>query len=490
MSNNYLILLPILLPVLCGACLPLLKLKGKTLDWTAFGVALVTLLLTLAVTLGQDSQLTLFHTTDFMVTRFKVDDLSRLFAILTAFMWMLAIMFSFEYMEHEGHKNRFYIWMLASLGVSVALPLAGNMFTLYMTYELLTLFSMPLVIHSYQPDAMQAAKKYLAFSFFGAGLVLTGFFFLNHFSNSLEFVAGGSLNMEAVAEHPTVVAIAALLMFVGFSVKAGMFPLHAWLPTAHPVAPAPASALLSGVITKAGVVAIIRVIFYLFGWKFMAGSWVQYVLLAVTLCSVFLGSMLAFRETHFKKRLAYSSVSQLSYVLFGIILLSATGMEGALMHVIAHSAIKVTLFFVAGVVIYKAEVHDVEEMRGMGKSMPITMWCFTLCSLGLIGIPPTTGYVSKWFLAQGALGLPNQVLAYAGPIVLLTSAVLTAGYLIPVFASAFFPGKDFDYGSLKKLEPGWTTLAPMVVLTVLTVAVGMFPGQILDFFGKITGMLF
>lgn len=488
--NNYLLILPILFPMITGAFLAMFKLKGKSLDYTTLGISVVTLLLTVVAVYSGEPGVDLIHVTDTLCMKLRVDNIGRLFSILASFMWVLAIMYSFEYMEHEGHKTRFYSFMLLSLGVSVGLPISGNIFTMYMFYEMLTVLSMPLVIHSYSKDAINAGKKYLMFSFFGASLVLTGFLFLTHFGTSLDFTVGGVLDMVKVNAHPTFVLILFVLMFIGFSVKAGMFPLHAWLPTAHPIAPAPASALLSGVITKAGVVAIIRVTFYLFGAEFISGTWAQTGLLVLTLVSVFMGSMLAYKEQHFKRRLAYSSVSQLSYVLFGIIILSSTGMTGALMHVIAHSAIKVTLFFVAGVMIFKAHIHNVDEVRGLGKSMPITMWCYALVSLGLIGIPPTTGYVSKWFLAQGSLGLANQIIAYGGVIVLLVSALLTAGYLIPIFTEAFFPGKDFDYSTVKKLEPGLPTLIPMIVLTIITLVVGMFPGPVLGFISNITKLLF
>ncbi|MBQ9625053.1 MAG: proton-conducting membrane transporter [Clostridia bacterium] len=476
--------------MITGAFLAMFKQKGRNLDYTALGIAVITLGLTLLAVFSGEPGVDLVHITDLMCLKLRVDDIGRLFAILTSFMWVMAIMFSFEYMDHEGHKTRFYSFMLLSLGVSVGLPMAGNIITTYTFYELLTVLSMPLVIHSYSREAIEAGKKYLMYSFFGASLVLTGFLFLNHFGTTLDFTPGGVLDMAKVAGRENLVLLLFVLMFIGFSVKAGMFPLHAWLPAAHPIAPAPASALLSGVITKAGVVAIIRVTFYLFGADFVSGTWAHTGLLALSLVSIFLGSMLAYKENHFKRRLAYSSVSQLSYILFGIIILSTNGLTGALMHVVAHSAIKVTLFFVAGVLIFKAEIHHVDEVTGLGKSMPITMWCYSLVSLGLIGIPPTTGYVSKWFLAQGSLGLANQVLAYGGAAILLISALLTAGYLIPIFTDAFFPGKDFDYSSVKKLEPGVTTLAPMIILTAITLLVGMFPGPVLAFISNITKLLF
>lgn len=476
--------------MITGAFLAMFKQKGRNLDYTVLAISVTTFVLTLLAVYSGEPGVDLIYVTDLLCMKLRVDDVGRLFAILTSFMWVMAIMFSFEYMDHEGHKTRFYSFMLLCLGVSVGLPLSGNIFTMYMFYEMLTVLSMPLVIHSYSKEAINAGKRYLMFSFFGASLVLTGFLFLNYFGTTLDFTAGGVLDMVKVSQNPTLVLVLFVLMFIGFSVKAGMFPLHAWLPTAHPIAPAPASALLSGVITKAGVVAIIRVTFYLFGAEFISGTWAHTGLLVLTLVSVFLGSMLAYKEQHFKRRLAYSSVSQLSYILFGIIILSTNGLTGALMHVIAHSAIKVTLFFVAGVMIFKAEIHHVDEVTGLGKSMPITMWCYSLVSLGLIGIPPTTGYVSKWFLAQGSLGLANQIIAYGGAIVLLISALLTAGYLIPIFTEAFFPGKDFDYSSVKKLEPGMTTLIPMLVLTAITVLVGMFPGPVLGFISNVTKILF
>ena len=181
--NNYLLLLPILFPMITGAFLAMFKLKGKTLDYTALGIAGVTFVLTLVAVLGGDSSLTLMSVTDLLTIKLSVDNLGRMFSLLSAFMWVLAVMFSFEYMHHEGHQTRFYSFMLINLGICVGLPLAANIFTLYMFYELLTVLSLPLVIHSFSKDAMQAGKKYLMYSFFGAGLVLVGFLFLNHLNS-------------------------------------------------------------------------------------------------------------------------------------------------------------------------------------------------------------------------------------------------------------------------------------------------------------------
>lgn len=246
-----------------------------------------------------------------------------------------------------------------------------------------------------------------------------------------------------------------MLMLVGFGVKAGMFPMHAWLTTAHPVAPAPASAILSAVIVKAGVLAIVRVVYYIFGVSFLKETWVQTVWMVLSLLTIFMGSMLAYREPVLKKRLAYSTVSQLSYILFGLSVMNAGAVTGSLLHVLCHGFIKAALFLCAGAVIYMTGKTKVEELRGIGKEMPLLMWCYTIASLGLIGIPPTGGFISKWYLAEGALSSSMAGFNWIGPVILLVSALLTAGYLLPVTIYGFFPGADFDYENLrKKNHPG------------------------------------
>jgi len=280
------------------------------------------------------------------------------------------------------------------------------------------------------------------------------------------------------------------LAFIGFGCKAGMWPLHAWLPTAHPVAPAPASALLSGVITKAGVLAIIRITYFTFGMDFVYGSWVHTTLMCMTLFTVFMGSMLAFKEKLLKRRLAYSTVSQVSYVLFGLTILSATGFMGAMLHIIFHAVIKNVLFLAAGAIIYKTHKTYVYELKGIGKAMPITMWCFTIASLALVGIPPTAGVVSKWYLAMGGITSIHPVLGTVGAGILLVSALLTGGYLITIFATAFFPGANFDYKSLKSTEPNALMTVPLIILSACCVIFGMFPIPLMNFISKIAAPLF
>ena len=336
------------------------------------------------------------------------------------------------------------------------------------------------MLHSGSREANMAGLLYLFFSLCGVYMALFGLYFVSKYGNTLTFSEGGVINQELAAGHTGLLLVAAFVMILGFSVKAGMFPMHACLSAAHPVAPAPASAVLSAVIVKAGVLGIIRVIYYIFGAAFLKGTWVQTAFMVLTLITIFMGSMLAYREPVLKKRLAYSTVSQVSYILFGLSAMDMNSVTGGVLHVIAHGFIKAALFLCAGAIIYMTGKTRVEELKGIGKEMPLLMWCYTIVSLGLIGIPPTGGFISKWYLAMGSLetGIPG--FSWIGPVVLLVSALLTAGYLLPITIQGFFPGADYDYKALKKKEPSALMTVPVLILTVLTVFMGLFPGQLIS----------
>ena len=379
-------------------------------------------------------------------------------------------------------SDRYFGFYLIVMGVLIGLDHAGNLITLYLFFELMTLSSLPLVLHTLTHDAVMAGLKYLFYSVAGAFLALFGIFYLYAHGAGLPFCEGGYLMvLDAYSGSGKMTLLVLMLMIVGFGTKAGMFPLHGWLPTAHPVAPAPASAVLSGIITKSGVLAIIRVVFYAVGADVLRGSWVQYTWMTLALITVFMGSMMAYKEQVLKKRLAYSTVSQVSYILFGLSVLNQDGMVGALSHFVFHSVVKDCLFLVAGVIIYKTGKKTVKELTGIGKEMPITMWCFTLVSITLVGIPPTSGFISKWYLAEGSLQTGIGGYAWFGPVVLLLSAMLTAGYLLPISIQSFFPGEGYHYQELRKKEPNLLMLIPMLLFTAAAVVFGMFPGRFLGF---------
>lgn len=479
MSGNLILLFPLILPLAMGIVIGFLK-EERIRNIAVFITMALELALVVFIVMGEH-ELLVWQITDRLAIYYHIDEISTLFACLMTGVWFLAAVYSMEYMKHEQKPARFFMFYTMSLGALVSLCFSGNMMTLYLSYEYMTLLTVPLVIHTGEVDAVRAGMKYLGYSIFGAGLGLLGFFFLNTYCVTTDFVPGGTLDMAMVAGNETLMLIIFLLMTIGFGCKAGMFPLHAWLPTAHPVAPSPASAVLSGIITKGGVIAIIRVTFYLFGADFIRGTWAQTTVLVLAIITIFMGSMLAYKEKLLKKRLAYSTVSQVSYVLFGLMLLTPAGFLGALLQVVFHAIAKNTLFLSAGAVIYKTGRKYVDELKGIGKEMPITMWCFAIASLSLIGIPPTAGFVSKWHLAQGALLPEIGTIGLVGVAILMISALLTAGYLLPIVSDAFFPGKNYDYAGFKKKEVNALMSVPLIILAVLIVVFGVLPNGLAEF---------
>lgn len=490
MKNNYLLLLPILVPAaggLAAGLLPALR-TGKRRQWWVAGVLALTGVLTLCALPG-GQPLTLLRLTENAVIYFRVDALSGIFAVLFCAMWALSAVFSFDYMAHEAHHGRYYGFFLLTLAALMGLAFAGNYLTMYLCFEWMTLMSVPLVLHEGTKEAISAALKYLLYSVCGASMGFLGLPVMLRYGNALEFVPGGTLDMAAVQGHEGAVLWLIFAAVVGFGAKAGLFPLFAWLPTAHPVAPAPASAVLSGVITKAGVLAILRVIYYQIGPALLRGTWAQTAWCWLALATVFMGSSVALKERVLKKRLAYSTVSQVSYILFGLFLMNGPALTGSLVHVLAHSICKDALFLAAGAIIFQTGKTRMDELRGIGKEMPVVAWCFTIASLGLVGIPPLCGFFSKWELCLGALESGLPVVAWAGPVVLILSAILTAAYLLPVVAQGFFPGADYDYAALVKKEPGPRMTVPLLLLAAAAFFT-LYPKPYLDLVGTIVSRVF
>lgn len=494
------LLLPICLSALVGVILLVWSLidhiKGKDeyheerlplIHAVSIGTLCITAILTVITCFSDNQQAILFHLAQNMPVMLKIDDLGKFFALTVTLIWVPVGIYSTAYLKHEGNEKRFLGFYLLLYSVLLGINFSGNLVTMYFFYELMTLVSFPMVLHNGSREAIMASLKYLFYSMCGAYMGLFGIFFLNRYLDNLSFQAGGHMTNAILERNPQLILIAIFVMILGFSVKAGMFPLHAWLPTAHPVAPSPASAVLSGIIVKCGVLAIIRVIFYIVGPTILVGTWVNTALLTLSLITVFMGSLLAFREPVFKKRLAYSTVSQVSYVLFGLFVLTPEGFSGALQQVLFHAVVKCGLFLVAGVFLYKYNITRVDDLVGIGGKMPLTLWCYTFFALSLIGIPPTAGFISKWHLAQGALDSSAGPFRFLGPAVLLVSALLTAGYLLPITTKGFFPGKS--EATPKRDEPPLRMLIPLIFLAALALLFGLFPGFVIDFAKQLTSSL-
>lgn len=444
-------LAPVLFPVISGAALWIWNPERTRLHTAAAVLSLSEAACSWLVILNcMDMSLPLWSMGPGMELCLRLDGIGALFSGLASLIWVLVVFFAFGYMEHEQEEARFFGCLIMSLGALTGVAWAGNFVTLYLFFEMMTFSSVPLVFHSRKRTALRAGMVYLAYSMLGASIALGGYFFFRRYACGTDFKAGGIL--MAAAGRPQPLLLSVFCMAAGFSCKAGLMPLHPWLPIAHPVAPAPASAVLSGLITKAGVVAVIRVVYDMAGPSFLRGTWVQYALLSMAVMTIFTGSMLACKEKKLKRRLACSSFSQVSYVLFGIFLLSMEGLYGSLLQMVFHALAKNALFLCAGAVICRTGCTRVKELRGMGRRMPAVMICFALASMSLVGIPPAGGFLAKWHLAVGAMRTEAGMFAWLGPVVLMVSALLTAGYLFPVIAEGFFPGRD--WGKMDGTEEG------------------------------------
>lgn len=484
-----LILTVILLPFAGGMLLQVLKFKEKKYKQCyIFSYVLLNTLLTY-VLLSQGTT-NLIRVINFAGEKldfsFKIDGMSMVFAGLVATLWPLATLYSFPYMEHEHngrvHENIFYMFYTATYGVTLGIAMSGNLLTMYCFYELLTLVTVPLVMHTLTREAVHASRKYFYYSLGGAAFAFLGLVFLLVYGDSLAFTYGGVLNLSKVQNQKDLLLLIYVLAFLGFGVKAAVCPFNSWLPQAG-VAPTPVTALLHAVaVVKSGAFAIMRLTFYGFGTKFLRGTWAQYLLLAIVIFTIFYGSSMAVKETHIKRRLAFSTISNLSYILFGVLIMTPLGLAGALCHMVFHGVMKICSFFCAGAFITQAHVNYVHELNGMAKRMPKVFAVFTVASLTLMGVPGLCGFVSKWHLAKAAFASGN-LLAVVGVGVLLISALLTAIYMLSIVIRAYFPGNAFDYGTLHEeiRDPDWRMMLPFLLFVAAMVVFGVYSAPLWSF---------
>ena len=430
MQQDTMVLLPIVFPVAAGIFIwiagPFIKSRGAKMAYVFLALA-VNCAFVLGAAARPGRGFVLWELTEGVALSFFVDGVGQIFACLTAFIWLLAGVYSFEYLKMLEHEERFLGFYLILFGALIGLDFAATLPAFYVLFEIMAFTSVVLVLHEQTGEALFAGAKYLFYSIAGAFMALFGVMFFAYQLGDLTFKAGGILGGLADGDMRNTVLLVSAVMIVGFGTKAGMFPMHGWLSTAHPAAPAPASAVLSGIITKSGVLALIRVVYFVIGAETLAGTWVQTLWMSLSLATVFMGSMMAYKEKVMKKRLAYSTVSQVSYILFGLSLFDAAAMAGA---------------------------------------------------LTLVGIPPASGFVSKWYLAEGALCSPVGVFSWLGPAVLLVSALLTAGYLFPPVMRGFLPGRE--YGEEAPCEAKLLMTAPMVILALLAVGFGVYPEPLMQ----------
>ncbi len=482
-------LIPVFFPILVGVFTGLVGFKNRRAR-EIFLLVTTTLnsLLIFAVLFASPSgeSFVFFHITDSLPIAIQVDGLSKMFAGLIAFLWPFAISYSLEYMKIEGSEDPFYAYYMITYGVTCGIAFSANLMSLYLFYEFLTLVTLPIVMHGMKEKNTAAGRKYVRYSIGGAAFAFIGMMVTAAFGGAADFTYGGSITSAAPL---TVLRLVYVFAFFGFGVKAAVFPFHAWLPTAS-IAPTPVTALLHAVaVVNCGAFSIIRITYYVFGTQILRGSWAQYTVMAAAMITILYGSSMALKEQHFKRRLAYSTISNLSYMLLGAALMSPEGLTGSLAHFIFHGIIKITLFFVAGIMLNKYEIAYVNDLFGMGRKMKVTFACFTVAALGLMGVPPTIGFISKWKLLTAAAGL-EEPMGYAAMAVILISAILTAMYLLSVIVKLYFPGPSFNWDSVKDAkDPNGFMTVPLIVLAFVVVALGIFSTPLIEFIGRVAGGL-
>lgn len=414
---------------------------------------------------------------------FCADGLAMVFALIATFLWGLATSYNIGYMRglKEHAQTRYYCCFAVAIFGALGVAFASNVFTLYLFYEVITVFTYPLVAHHQDAEAFSGARKYLVYLMGTSKLFLLPAMVLTYvLCGTLDMRMGdvvrGMFPPEVVAQHPDLVRLTYVLYIAGLA-KAALVPFHNWLPSAM-VAPTPVSALLHAVaVVKAGVFSVSRIILSGFGVETMHSLGLGVPTAWLAAATIVGGSLVALTKDDIKARLAYSTVSQLSYVIIGVALLTPAAVQGGLLHIAHHAFSKITLFFGAGAIYVATHTKKISLMNGYGRRMPWTYGAFALASLSMIGMPPVCGFVSKWYLVNGSLQADQTGLMVA----LLLSTLLNAGYFVPIFYRAFMmaPAPDADLEQYS--EAPATMVVPLCVTGAISLLLGLYPQLFLNF---------
>lgn len=487
--SPYLILIPVLMPVTGGFLMLFLHMKEDRVRmlYTEAVCVLTSVFVWLLLCFGSRNPVTVYSFTNGFSIGFRIDGLTALFAGMVSVMWPPVLLYAFPYMRDARRKNSFFAFYVMTYGITLGIAFSVDILTLYVFYEMLTLVTIPLVSHYEDHASMFAGRRYAAYVIGGASLAFIAVVMVTLFGNGGSFVYGGVLTAAA---DRTLMLLVYLFGFFGFGVKAAVFPFHGWLPQAT-VAPTPVTALLHAVaVVNSGVFAIMRLTWYSYGAAYLSGTAVQTLCLLLVEFTTVFGAAMALKERHFKRRLAYSTVSNLSYMLFGILLLTPGGYTAGMAHMLFHGIIKMSLFLCAGAFMHVTGNEYLYEVNGIGRHMPVTFAFYTLGALSLTGVPLFCGFVSKWrLLTEGAAAdTPVSVL---GVVCLLIAAFLCAVYTISVSVRAFFPmeGKD-RYANVSGItEADRKMLVPIVFFGILNIVFGVYSAPVIGFLEKIAGGL-
>lgn len=401
---------------------------------------------------------------------FRADSFSLLFVTLSAFLWLATTIYAVGYLEGSPHRSRFFGFFSLCVASTMGIALAGNLVTFFVFYELLTITTYPLVVHRGTKEALRAGDVYLTYTITGGTVLLAGIVLLQAIAGAQDFREGGAL-AAAASTNRTALVVAFALLVTGLGVKAALVPLHGWLPVAM-VAPAPVSALLHAVaVVKAGAFGITRVVYDVYGVRLAEELGLLRPLAFVAAVTILFGSIRALVQKDIKRLLAYSTVSQISYIVVGVAMFGTLSTIGGIVHLVHQGVMKITLFFCAGNLAEELGIHRVDELRGVGRRMPVTMAAFTVGALGMVGVPPIAGWITKWYLGLGAVAAGDAWVV----AVLAASMALNAAYFLPLIHAAWFQEPDVDRPlRTSRNEVGGWLLAPTVATAAISIAIGVF----------------
>jgi multicomponent Na+:H+ antiporter subunit D len=461
---------PVLAPTISLVCAILVFAGGKHTFWRRFwSLGAATLKLALVMTMlpgalkGTVYVFKLVEFTPGVGLGFRADALGMFFAVVSSTLWLFTTIYAIGYMEREHSRVRFFGFFALCVSTTVGVSFAENLLTLFLFYETLTICTYPLVIHEETPEAMKAGRKYLTYTLTGGAFVLLGSIVTYQLAGTMTLSQPGILPLSAGVKN---LALLFVCLIAGFGVKAAIMPLHGWLPSAM-VAPTPVSALLHAVaVVKVGAFGVLRVIYNVFGVELLRQVHFTDYLAYLAAFTIIAASVIAIFQDNFKRRLAYSTVSQLSYIVLGAALLTPLAATAAIVHIANQAFAKITMFFVAGAVQRTTGKTTVHEFAGLGYRMPYTMAAFTIAALSFVGVPLFAGFVTKWYLSLGALEAGDWWVV----VVMLVSALLNAAYWLPIVYIAFFKAPSSQHFELR--EARWTLLGPTLVCTAYVILLG------------------
>ncbi len=487
-TENVLLLIAVLIPLLGSLVVMCLKNRPNLREGVSFSAAvlLFAVVCSFIPALRQGTNLVypVFQLLPGLSITLRADGFSMIFALVASSLWVIAVFYSLGYMRahHEPKQTRFNACFALAIFGAIGVAFADNLLTLYLFYEIVSVCTYPLVAHHQDEESYEGARKYIIYLTGTAKLFLLPALALIYvLTGTLDFPHNISQGVFPADAPGWMVIMLYIFCLLGFA-KNGIMPLHHWLPGAM-VAPTPVSALLHAVaVVKVGVFATTRVMLYIFGVDIMERLYLGIPTAYFVGCTIILASIIALSKDNLKARLAYSTVSQLSYIIMGVALLTPHAIEGGLIHIVNHAFSKITLFFCAGAIYIAAHKKDISEMSGLGRIMPFTFGAFAVAALSMIGAPPVAGFVSKWYLLVGSLEAQQLGIL----LILIASTVLNVGYFAPVVFKGFF-GKAPEGAKAGIHEAPLTMLVPILLAVAVSVIIGIYPNFMMQFVQMVTG---